>query len=193
MLRSASVKDVAATAGVSLGTVSNVLNRPERVSPSTRARVEQAMADLGFVRNESARQLRAGKSRLLAYVMLDATNPFFTDVASGVEDAAEAADLSLFMCNSSNSATREKAYLEHLVEQRVQGILITPVDPDSSTLDRSSGAGPHWSSWTASAPATPCARFPSTTSWGGGWRSSTSSTAGTGEWPTSGDRCRSDR
>jgi len=135
MLRSASVKDVAATAGVSLGTVSNVLNRPERVSPSTRARVEQAMADLGFVRNESARQLRAGKSRLLAYVMLDATNPFFTDVASGVEDAAEAADLSLFMCNSSNSATREKAYLEHLVEQRVQGILITPVDPDSSTLD----------------------------------------------------------
>ncbi len=63
MLRSASVKDVAAAAGVSLGTVSNVLNRPDRVSPATRARVEQAMADLGFVRNESARQLRAGKSR----------------------------------------------------------------------------------------------------------------------------------
>ncbi len=93
------------------------------------------MADLGFVRNESARQLRAGKSRLLAYVMLDATNPFFTDVAAGVEDAAEAADLSLFMCNSHNSAAREKAYLDHLVEQRVQGILITPVDPESPTLD----------------------------------------------------------
>ena len=58
--RGASVKDVAAAAGVSLGTVSNVLNRPERVSAATRERVEQAMAELGFVRNESARQLRAG-------------------------------------------------------------------------------------------------------------------------------------
>ena len=135
MVRSASVKDVAVTAGVSLGTVSNVLNNPALVSPATRARVEQAMADLGFVRNESARQLRAGKSRTLAYVMLDATNPFFTDVASGIEKTAEAADLSLFMCNSSNSASREKSYLDHLAEQRVQGILITPVDPESPTLD----------------------------------------------------------
>ena len=73
--RSASVKDVAARAGVSLGTVSNVLNRPDRVSAATRSRVEQAMAELGFVRNESARQLRAGTSRTLAYVMLDAEQP----------------------------------------------------------------------------------------------------------------------
>src|SRR5512144_818721 len=97
--RSASVKDVAATAGVSLGTVSNVLNRPERVKAATRERVEQAMAELGFVRNESARQLRAGHSRTLAYVMLDATNPFFTDVARGIEEAADDLDLSLFLCN----------------------------------------------------------------------------------------------
>jgi LacI family transcriptional regulator len=61
----AGVKDVAARAGVSLGTVSNVLNRPERVSPVTRRRVEQAMADLGFVRNEAARHLRSGRSRTL--------------------------------------------------------------------------------------------------------------------------------
>lgn len=134
-MRSASVKDVAAAAGVSLGTVSNVLNNPGRVSPATRSRVEQAMVDLGFVRNESARQLRAGTSRTLAYVMLDATNPFFTDVASGIEETAEAADLALFMCNSRNSAVREKGYLDHLAEQRVQGILITPVDPESPTLD----------------------------------------------------------
>ena len=69
--RSASVKDVAAAAGVSLGTVSNVLNRPDRVSPDTREKVQRAMLELGFVRNESARQLRAGTSRTLAYVMLD--------------------------------------------------------------------------------------------------------------------------
>ena len=133
--RSASVKDVAAAAGVSLGTVSNVLNRPERVSARTRAKVEQAMAELGFVRNESARQLRAGRSRTLAYVMLDATNPFFTDVAQGMEEAAEASDLSLFTCNSDNRAERETTYLNRLEQQRVQGILVTPVDPDAAALD----------------------------------------------------------
>ncbi|HET6625545.1 MAG TPA: LacI family DNA-binding transcriptional regulator [Nocardioidaceae bacterium] len=133
--RSASVKDVAAAAGVSLGTVSNVLNRPERVSAGTRTRVEQAMADLGFVRNESARQLRAGRSSTLAYLMLDATNPFFTDVAQGIEETAEAGRLSVFICNSAHRPEREAAYLNRLEQQRVQGILITPVDPDAAALD----------------------------------------------------------
>ena len=93
------------------------------------------MADLGFVRNESARQLRAGTSRTLAYVMLDGTNPFFHDVAQGIETAAEDADLSLFICNSNNRSTREQAHLDRLLEQRVQGILITPVDPDAPWID----------------------------------------------------------
>lgn len=134
-LRQVSVKDVAGLAGVSLGTVSNVLNRPDRVSPRTRAKVEAAMAELGFVRNESARQLRAGRSSTVAYVMLDASNPFFTDVAQGMEQAAEAADLSLFSCNSGNRADREIVYLNRLEQQRVQGILITPVNPDAPALD----------------------------------------------------------
>lgn len=138
MGRIASVKDVAAAAGVSLGTVSNVLNRPDRVKPDTRSRVEKAMVDLGFVRNESARQLRAGTSRTLGYVMLDATNPFFTDVAQGIELAAEAADLSLFLCNSNNSSRREDAHVARLIQQRVQGILITPVNPNSPALEAAS-------------------------------------------------------
>ena len=133
--RSSSVKDVAALAGVSLGTVSNVLNRPERVSAGTRQRVEQAMAELGFVRNEFARQLRMGTSSTLAYVMLDATNPFFTDVAQGIELAAEKANVSLFICNSNNSGAREESHLGHLMEHRVQGILLTPVDPEAETID----------------------------------------------------------
>lgn len=133
--RSASVKDVAALAGVSLGTVSNVLNRPDRVSEATRTKVHDAMASLGFVRNESARQLRAGHSRVLAYVVLDAGNPFFTDVALGVEDIAEEADLSLFLCNSHQEPSRERAYLSRLEQQRVQGVLITPVDTDNALLD----------------------------------------------------------
>ena len=139
--RSPSVKDVAAAAGVSLGTVSNVLNRPARVSPATRVRVEQAMADLGFVRNESARQLRMGTSHTLAYVMLDASNPFFTDVAQGMELAAEGADITLFLCNSNNSPTREASHLAHLMQQRVQGILLTPLDSHAETIDAVAGRG----------------------------------------------------
>jgi LacI family transcriptional regulator len=139
--RRASVKDVAAAAEVSLGTVSNVLNRPDRVSPATRERVEVAMAELGFVRNESARSLRAGRSRMLAYVMLDAGNPFFTDVAKGIERRAEASDLALFMCSSDGRGAREAAHLDLLTEQRVHGILITPVDPEATRLAAAAARG----------------------------------------------------
>ena len=139
--RRPSVKDVAERAQVSLGTVSNVLNRPDRVSAGTRERVERAMVDLGFVLNDSARQLRMGRSNTFAYVMLDATNPFFTDVARGIELAAEKADLSLFLCNSDGRHSRERAHLAHLQQQRVDGILITPVDPEAPELARITAQG----------------------------------------------------
>ena len=127
-MASVSIKDVAAKAGVSLGTVSNVLNRPDTVRPATRARVEAAIAELGFVPNASARQLAAGRSRTIAYLVLDAGNPFFTDVARGVEEVARASGLSLFMCNSDQDADREDQYLEQLAELRVRGVLITAMD-----------------------------------------------------------------
>jgi LacI family transcriptional regulator len=115
--------------------VSNVLNRPEVVSAATRERVERAMAQLGFVRNEFARQLRMGTSRTMAYVMLDAGNPFFTDVAQGIEIAAEAAGVSVVICNSNNRSEREQAHLAQLMEHRVQGILLTPIDPQAPWID----------------------------------------------------------
>jgi LacI family transcriptional regulator len=86
----AGMKDVASLAGVAVGTVSNVLNHPDLVRPLTRARVEAAMEELGFIPNGSARQLRVGRSRCLGLVVLDVTNPFFTEVARGVEDYAGA-------------------------------------------------------------------------------------------------------
>jgi LacI family transcriptional regulator len=140
--RAAGVKEVAARAGVSFGTVSNVLNRPEVVSERTRARVEAAMADLGFVRNEWARQLRAGQSSVVAYVMLDAANPFFTDVARGVEEVLEGAGLSLFICDTHESRDRESADQPRLEQLRVQGVLITPVDGDDAALAALIARGP---------------------------------------------------
>ena len=127
MRESASVIDVARRAGVSLGTVSNVLNRPERVAPATRERVRRAIEELEFVRNEAARQLRTGRSRTIGLMVLDVGNPFFTDLAAGVENAAEEAGLSVILCNSGNSASREDHYLSLLQAQRAYGILITPI------------------------------------------------------------------
>ena len=131
-----SIREVARHAGVSLGTVSNVLNRPESVSASTRARVEGSIRELGFVRNESARTLRAGRSRTVGLVVLDVANPFFTDVARGAEDVAEENGMVVTLCNSSESAARETRHLDHLEEQRVQGVLITPVEGANSRLER---------------------------------------------------------
>jgi LacI family transcriptional regulator len=134
-MTSASIRDVAELARVSVGTVSNVLNRPDLVTPATRDRVQAAISDLGFIRNESARQLRAGQSRTVGLVVLDVANPFFTDVARGVEDTASAAGLAVILCNSDEKSSKEDAYLELLEEQRVKGILITPADGISARLD----------------------------------------------------------
>jgi LacI family transcriptional regulator len=123
---SVSVRDVAALAGVSVGTVSNVLNRPEKVAADTVGRVQLAIEKLGFVRNDAARQLRAGHSRAIGLVILDVGNPFFTDLARGAEDKASEAGYSIILGNSDEKAERESAYLDLFEEQRVRGVLISP-------------------------------------------------------------------
>ncbi len=130
------IKEVAQRAGVSPGTVSNVLNRPERVAAPTRARVEQAIRDLGFVRNGSASTLRAGQSRAVGLVVLDVGNPFFVEVARGVEDVVSDRDHAVILCNSGESPEKESRNLRVLAEQRVRGVLITPADEDTSRLQR---------------------------------------------------------
>ncbi|MEV0404093.1 substrate-binding domain-containing protein [Actinoallomurus sp. NPDC050550] len=129
------IREVAQRAGVSPGTVSNVLNRPERVAAATRARVEQAIRELGFVRNGSAATLRAGQSRAIGLVVLDVGNPFFVAVARGVEDVVSDRDHAVILCNSGESPEREGRNLRVLAEQRVRGVLITPTDEDLSRLD----------------------------------------------------------
>jgi LacI family transcriptional regulator len=136
-----SVKEVASAAGVSVGTVSNVLNRPDSVAPATRERVLASMHELGFVRNESARLLRAGRSRVVGLVVLDVGNPFFTDVARGAEEELQAQGLSLMLCNTDERREKEQQYLELFEEQRVQGVLITPTDAAGEQLDAMRGRG----------------------------------------------------
>lgn len=135
------IRDVARAAGVSVGTVSNVLNRPDLVAPATRERVERVIARSGFVRNASARQLRQGRTRTIGLVVHDVMNPFFAEVARAAEDAAVERGYLLYLCNSAGSAEKESAYLRALLEQQVSGVLLTPLAemPDVMETLRSRG------------------------------------------------------
>ncbi|MFE2137603.1 LacI family DNA-binding transcriptional regulator, partial [Streptomyces sp. NPDC059466] len=135
MAQSVGIKDVARAAGVSVGTVSNVINRPDTVASETRARVQSAIDRLGYVRSESARQLRAGRSRIMGLLVLDMGNPFFVDVARGAERAARDAGLGVMVCNSAQSASEEADYLSLFAEQRVRGVLLTPADATGRNIE----------------------------------------------------------
>jgi LacI family transcriptional regulator len=131
-----SIKEVAAHAGVSVGTVSKVLNQPESVREQTRDRVTASIRALGFVRNESARQLRAGRSRVIGLIVPDLANPFFTDLARGVEAEASKQGLVVILCNSDGQVSKETRYLELMAERRVHGVLITPLTDAGSVPAR---------------------------------------------------------
>jgi LacI family transcriptional regulator len=130
------VHQVARRANVSVGTVSNVLNRPQIVAPATRDRVLRVIDELGFVRNESARHLRTGVARAIGLVILDLSNPFFSDLMRGVEDTAYEAGYSVIVCNSNEDRAREDAYIRVLEERGVTGMLIIPFGPGSPAVDR---------------------------------------------------------
>ena len=131
-----SIKDVAEQAGVALGTVSNVLNRPEKVAEPTRAKVLAAIQQLGFVRNDAARQLKAGKSTSVGFILLDVRNPFFTDVGRGAEQQAAQHGLSVLLANSDDQPDREHAYLDLFEQQRVRGLLVSPLGNVFDRLER---------------------------------------------------------
>jgi LacI family transcriptional regulator len=120
------IRDVASQAGVSLGTASNVLNRPDRVAPATRDRVLEVIERLGFVRSSAAHQMRSGTSQCFGAVVLDAANPFATETVRGLEDVVHEHGCAVYVCSTDGSPDREARYLRLLEEQRVQGILITP-------------------------------------------------------------------
>ena len=120
------IRDVAEQAGVSLGTASNVLNRPDIVAPDTLARVLEVIDRIGFVRSSAAHQMRGGNSRCFGAVVLDASNPFATETIRGLEDAVHEQGCAVVVCSTDGSPDREARYLRLLEEQRVQGIVITP-------------------------------------------------------------------
>jgi LacI family transcriptional regulator len=128
------MREVAAAAAVSVGTVSNVLNSPDKVAPATVARVLAAIDELGFVRNDAARQLRAGRSRSVGLVVLDVGNPFFTDIARAAEHRAGEHNLTVLLGTSDDDPRRERTYIDTFDEQRVFGLLVSPIGDDLGRL-----------------------------------------------------------
>ena len=121
-----SIRDVAQRAGVSVGTVSNVLNRPNEVSVESVERVMSAIDELGYVRNDAARKLRAGVSTTVGFVVLDGQNPFYNDVVRGAEDEATRHSIAVLYGNTDEDPQRERMYLDLFQEQQVRGLLIAP-------------------------------------------------------------------
>lgn len=120
------IRDVARRAGVAPITVSRVINDADYVSDSTRERVEQAITELGYVPNMLGPSLRFKQTRTVALILTDITNPFWTTVARGVEDAANERDYNVILCNSDESETKQANYLNLLLGKQIDGALLAP-------------------------------------------------------------------
>ena len=121
------IVDVARAAGVSTATVSRVLNNHPQVDSRLRARVLQAVKEMGYRPSRVARTLRTRRNRVWALIISDVrTGPFFADVVRGVEDIAYGAGYSLFLCNADEDAVKESTYVELAVAEQVGGLILTP-------------------------------------------------------------------
>jgi LacI family transcriptional regulator len=122
----ATINDVAAKAGVSTATVSRTLNGKSTVDPALAARVQAAAAELGYHPNGLARNLRRQETAVLALIISDVENPFFTAIARGVEDIAQTAGYSVVLCNADDNEEKERRYIDVALQERVAGVVLSP-------------------------------------------------------------------
>lgn len=128
------IREVAALAGVAVGTVSNYLNHPDRVSSDKAQRIRYAIDSLGFVPSNAGRQLRLGVSSVIGYIAPDVSNPYFAEIAESVERRASERGVTVFLANSHRSKEREDAYLEVFEQHQVQGLLVSSHIPIEDRL-----------------------------------------------------------
>lgn len=123
-----SLSDVAKRAGVSIATVSRVISRPNKVTTSTQEHVRRVMRELDYTPNRVARRLRQqrGQRHLLALIIPDIQNPFFAEMARGVEDVAYANGSAVMLCNSDEDLKKEAFYLDVMRGESVDGIILPP-------------------------------------------------------------------
>ena len=122
----ATIHDVARKAGVSISTVSRVLNDTAFVNSETKKRVEEAIQELAYQPSPAAHSLRVNRSRIIGLLISDIQNPFFMSLIQGVEDEAHRNGYSLILCNSNEDPAKEQQYLDVLCAERVAGAIIVP-------------------------------------------------------------------
>src|SRR5919199_2942753 len=128
------MRDVASTAGVSLKTVSRVVNREPGVHADTAARVQAAIADLGFARNDVARSLRHGRAGAIGLVIEDVANPFYSAIARTVEEAAHVRGHIVITASCQEDPEREHELVRRLLRRSVDALLIVPAGDDHRWL-----------------------------------------------------------
>lgn len=121
----ATIYEVAARSGVSPATVSRVFNNAA-VSPAKTRLVRKAATELGYTPNRTARSLRKKRSDVLALIIPDIANPFFTEIARGVEDVAQQAGYSLVLCDSDEDHKKESRYIDIAISENMAGIILAP-------------------------------------------------------------------
>lgn len=130
----ASIKDVAAEAGVSVATVSRVLNDHPSVSADARARVLAAVEALGYRPNAVARSLRTDQTHTLGLVISDVMNPYFTELARSVEEEARALGYSVIIGNADERPDLQDHHVRTLLDRRIDGLLVSPTDGGSPLM-----------------------------------------------------------
>lgn len=130
------IRDVAAEAGVSIASVSKMLNDPNYGSAETRARVMAAIKKIGYHRNNIARSMVKGKTGMVALVIPDVRNPFFTAVARGVEDVANKYDYRVMLCNTDEDPTKQRNYIDVLRSKVVDGFIIAVASEEDRYLKK---------------------------------------------------------
>nr|WP_288499958.1 LacI family DNA-binding transcriptional regulator [uncultured Pseudomonas sp.] len=128
----ATIKDVAARAGISYTTVSHVVNGTRPVSDPVRSKVEAAIAELGYVPSGVARSLRVRATGTLGLLVPNASNPYFAELARGIEDHAERNGYSVILCNSDDDTDKQLRYLRVLLERRIDGLIVATVASDAA-------------------------------------------------------------
>ncbi|MEK4274163.1 MULTISPECIES: LacI family DNA-binding transcriptional regulator [unclassified Paenibacillus] len=130
------IKDVAQLAGVSVATVSRVINDRGYVHADTRKKVEDAVKALNFSPNEVARSLYKRKSKLIGLLLPDITNPYFPQLARGVEDRMQEQDYRLIFGNSDEDERKEQDYIQTFIQNNVVGVISSTNYPHSSIYEK---------------------------------------------------------
>jgi LacI family transcriptional regulator len=137
------IKDVADRAGVSITTVSHVINGTRSVSPSSQQRVQRAIKELNYVPSAVARSLKSARTHTIGLIVSNNCNPFFAEVVRGIEDTCYEADFNVILCNSDDSPAKRARYMRVLAEKQVDGLIVLGAGGEQGGADLQSLNVPH--------------------------------------------------